>query len=640
LNPLRPENAPDEWEKKALKNFDDGVKEVFSLEKIGSREYLRYMKPLRMEENCMRCHISNKNSIASIRGGININIPWSHYNEIFIHNTKRESISSTFVFLIGVIVIVIFRKRLQGIYDELLRTSERFVDMANEIPGVVYQCIKKPDGKRIFLFIGDHVSNIYPGLTSEDLYRDGNIISRFTHPDDRITLREAMDESIKNQSHFNHAYRLRHDDGKEIWVRSSSMPKVLEDSSVVWNGYVCDITYQIKAREDKIKIDQYLQQKQKLESLGVLAGGIAHDFNNILCVIFTYCGLIRRKSDNKEFIEIHSDKIMEASQRAANLCRQMLNYAGDKETPKTFLSFRKEVAGIATMTQETLSNKNIKILVEYNHEEDCILGDCSRIQQVVMNLLINAIEAIGDGEGNVNVMLENVVFMQDQTHHDFLGNTITAGKYICMTVADNGCGMDKETQARIFEPFYSTKFTGRGLGMSSILGIINSHDGAIQFSSAVGIGTTFKIYFPIVLKKDEKEFAAKDSEVQVHTVKGCILIVDDEETLRTAIGEMISIMKYEVLMAENGKRAVEIFGENMDKISLILLDRTMPIMNGLDAYHEIRKISSSVAIIFYSGDDMSNLINITAEDVHASCMQKPFAMKELYFLVDKMLYGK
>jgi len=585
-------------------------------------------------------NLHSASRISFENAGISI-INLSSYYQLFVRDFKMEIITSLLVLLIGIVAIVFQRKKIVCIYDELKDANEGFAQMANEIPGVVYQCIKKPDGKRIFLFIGDHISNIYPGLTAEDLYKDGNIISKFTHPDDKAALREAMNESIKNQSHFNHAYRLRHDDGKEIWVRSSSMPKVLEDSSVVWNGYVCDITYQIRAKEDRIKIDQYLQQKQKLESLGVLAGGIAHDFNNILCVIFTYCELIKKNSkQNGIAISNRVDKILEAAQRATDLCSQMMNYAGSKETRKTNFRLFNEVNDTVKMVQHITAGRDVAVTFNQDGAKDFIFGDNSHVRQLVMNLLINAIESVGSDDGWVEVMLDKVEIFPDKIMHDFVGDIVKPGKYLCLTIADNGCGMDNEIQKRIFEPFFTTKFQGRGLGLSAIMGIIKEHDGSIQFYSAINQGTTFLIFFPSESEMHEivrpvvSDYFIPDAKIN------CILLADDEKSLRAATAEMIGILGFEVLLAENGKMAVEIFSENMDKISLIVLDRTMPIMNGLDAYREIRKLSPSIAIIFYSGDDMSNLVDIFEGDQYVSCLQKPYTMKELFGLINEMLNRK
>ncbi|MEI6209573.1 MAG: ATP-binding protein, partial [Desulfuromonadales bacterium] len=254
-----------------------------------------------------------------------------------------------------------------------------------------------------------------------------------------------------------------------------------------------DISELKKAEEQKLELEKQLFQAQKLESLGVLAGGIAHDFNNILAIIVGNCFLAKMYPDAAEN---NLSTIEKASERAAELCRQMLAYAGKNQFIEEHVNFGGLVDEMITMLKATIS-QNIVINFFCTDDIPLLKADSSQLRQIVMNLIINAVEAIGDAHGEILITLTKTAVKSRKEDKDHLGKTIPAGSYICLKVTDDGCGMDEENTRRIFEPFYSTKFTGRGLGMSAVLGIITAHKGALQLVSQPGLGTTFKIFLPV-----------------------------------------------------------------------------------------------------------------------------------------------
>ena len=288
-----------------------------------------------------------------------------------------------------------------------------------------------------------------------------------------------------------------------------------------------DVTERKRAEKERLAFDQQLQQTQKLESLGVLAGGIAHDFNNILAIILGHCYIVDHDIDSGMDQKNHVKLIEKAAGRAAELCRQMLAYAGQSELVQTRINLWLLVDENMKMLRSAIK-KNVNIELDLQYDVPEISGDSAQIQQVVMNLIINAAEAIGDENGTINITLKKATVSTDQADKDFLGNAIHAGNYACLTVSDSGCGMTVETQKRIFEPFYTTKFTGRGLGMSAVLGIIRSHDGSLQLSSMPGVGTTFKIFLPLTAVPDILETRQTFGPVSSMRGSGAILLVDDE----------------------------------------------------------------------------------------------------------------
>jgi len=248
-----------------------------------------------------------------------------------------------------------------------------------------------------------------------------------------------------------------------------------------------------QAEKDRQLFEQQLQQSQKLESLGMLAGGIAHDFNNLLTIIMGHCCMISMDPDNA------TDQvfpIQKAAERAAGLCSQMLAYAGKAMITKSEINMSLLVQETINMMKTTIP-KNVIIKPDLAADVPFIHGDASQFGQIVMNLLINSSEAVGEEQGEVSVTLKATVFKPGHVDKDHLGKVIPPGYYACLEVTDNGCGMDDETKSRIFEPFYTTKFTGRGLGMSATLGIIKAHNGSLQLTSHPGQGTTVSVLLPI-----------------------------------------------------------------------------------------------------------------------------------------------
>jgi PAS domain S-box-containing protein len=290
--------------------------------------------------------------------------------------------------------------------------------------------------------------------------------------------------------------RLMRADGSVFWAHLQGTPAQNGEYWIVFN----DISERRKIGEEKLLLEQQFQQAQKMESLGVLAGGIAHDFNNILAIIIGYCFLIKLDYETAEskipLIEI-------AVERAAALCRQMLAYAGKAQFVLAQVDMKEVVDEMVTMLKATTS-QNVSIRADLPAVVATIKGDASQLRQIVMNLIINASEAIGEEQGVINVSLGRSEIKAGQSDKDHNGNIIPAGEYICLEVTDDGCGMNDETRQRIFEPFYTTKFSGRGLGMSALLGIITAHKGALQLSSQPGKGTTFKVYLPAQISVAEE----------------------------------------------------------------------------------------------------------------------------------------
>jgi CheY-like chemotaxis protein len=254
-----------------------------------------------------------------------------------------------------------------------------------------------------------------------------------------------------------------------------------------------------------------------------------------------------------------------------------------------------------------------------------IKGDPSQLHQVVMNLIINASEAIGVGHGEVNVSLAKFEVIAGKTLDDYNGKSIPHGEYICLEVTDNGCGMDNDTKWKLFEPFYTTKFTGRGLGMSAVLGIVKSHHGALQVFSQLGQGTTFKVYLPaLVFKLSGSSGEGSSTFEAAWQGSGTILLAEDEEQVRFIAKELLEMFGFTVLEAVNGKEALDMYQKNSADISLVFTDMGMPVMDGYELFEELKKLKPELPIIISSGYGDAEVSTRIGSDNIAGIISKPY----------------
>jgi PAS domain S-box-containing protein len=389
-----------------------------------------------------------------------------------------------------------------------------------------------------------------------------------------------------------------------------------------------DITERVRAEEERKAFEKTLQHTQKLESLGVLAGGIAHDFNNILSVILGHCFVLKNIPGTAPASNANVEQIESAATRASDLCRQLLAYAGKNPLLQKEFSVYSLVDEIVQMLKSAIP-KNVTIKLDMSPDIPLIVGDSSQIQQVAMNLIINAGEAIGEKSGSINVRLKKTVIANGQQEIDYFGAPIPVGIYVCLVVTDNGCGMNEETRQRIFEPFYTTKFTGRGLGMSAILGIIKAHDGTLQLKSTPGVGTTFTVGIPVSRESTAVAASLIPEDFPEEPVRATVLLVDDEESLRNVGAALLEAFGYTIITAADGRQALEIYKERGREIDIIMLDLIMPEMGGIEAYHRLRSIDRDIPVIICSGYGVEAVVDTIAADTRAGFLQKPYIPREL-----------
>ena len=399
--------------------------------------------------------------------------------------------------------------------------------------------------------------------------------------------------------------------------------------------YVRDITKRKRAEEEHQELEIQVRHVQKLESLGLLAGGIAHDFNNLLVSILGNADLALRKIPGDSVAKGNLLEIEKASSRAAELCRQLLAYSGKGKFVIEILDLSHVVEEMAKMLEVSITKKCV---LQYSSSVDlpAIEADATQVRQVVMNLITNASDAIGDRSGIVAITTACKNCDEAFLTSCYLGEHLPPGRYVSVAVADTGCGMDAKTMDRIFDPFFTTKFTGRGLGLAAVSGIMRGHKGAIRVESEPGKGTTFEVLFPAVDGKpsDTRREPARSSE---WTGVGTILIVDDEETVRMVGQQMLEQAGFTVITAEDGSVGVETFVAHHGEICCVILDLTMPNMDGEETFRELRRIKPDVRVLMSSGYSEQEISSRFAGQRLMGFIHKPYRSSELYAKVRSVL---
>jgi PAS domain S-box-containing protein len=396
-----------------------------------------------------------------------------------------------------------------------------------------------------------------------------------------------------------------------------------------------DITERKRAEEARLSLERQVQHSQKLESLGVLAGGIAHDFNNLLAAILLNADLALADLPEASPARSSIEAIFGSARRASEVVNQMLAYSGRGKFLATSLGISDLVAEMSQLLEVAISKKvEIRSTLEAGLPE--FDGDATQVRQIVMNLITNASEAIGDATGVVTLTtgamfcdrayLDGDAIVRDRRH----GALRSEGMYVFLEVADTGCGMTPATIGRIFEPFFTTKFTGRGLGLSALLGIVDGHAGAISIRSEVGTGTTIRVLFPA---NDAAAVAPSPTAVRRPrpevVERRTLLVVDDEEALRRAVRQMLEHLGFDVLIAANGQEAIALFHEHQGEIAAVILDLTMPVLDGEQTFRELRMVRGDVKVILSSGYTSHEVSRRFADGGLAGFLKKPFDMDEL-----------
>ncbi len=392
-------------------------------------------------------------------------------------------------------------------------------------------------------------------------------------------------------------------------------------------GVSNDITDLVMAEEERSRVETQMQRSQKLESLGVLAGGIAHDFNNLLTTILGQADLTLMDLPPDRPPRENVARIRDAAHRAAELTNQLLAYAGRGQVKVQPVSLSHLVQNMGELLKVSVSKK-AEFEQDLARALPLVEGDAPQITQVILNLITNASDALGDKTGKITIRTGTSKIHGREDPDAYPTGSPPEGEYVYLEVVDNGGGMDPATKARMFDPFYTTRIRGRGLGLAAVLGIVCAHGGSVRVESDPGRGTTFRVLFPI---HEHATAAGADRPTTKDPLSatGKVLVVDDEAEVRTVAGEMLKRLGFETIEAGDGRAGLEEFRASRHSITAVLLDMTMSELGGEEAFHEIRGISRSTPVLLMSGYTDQRIPLQLGECGPTGFLSKPFTLDEL-----------
>ncbi len=520
--------------------------------------------------------------------------------------------------------------------EETLRLNEQ--KYRNLVENSLLGIVIAQDNPLQLLFANQSMQDI-SGFTPEELMILGPAkLGELIHPDDRgkflANFRSRLaGEEIPQRNE----YRIIRKDGEMRWVDLYSVRTKIGEKWTTQTSFL-DITKRKMMEQERTRLDQQFQKSQRLESLGVLAGGIAHDFNNLLASILGNASLCLAEMPSTEPYRVYLGEIEETTKRAAELCHQLLAYSGKGRFKIEILNLNELINGVLHLINVSIPKK-ISLQFHLDSHVSNILGDSTQMRQILMNLIINAAESIGGETGVINISTGQQNLTTEDLQNSYLGEKLPTGIYSWLEVKDSGSGMTEETMERIFEPFFTTKFTGRGLGLSAVLGIIRSHKGAIIIDSKINKGTTFRILFPPATGK-ECAIPQESSEIKEWKGSGLILLVDDEKGVRSTSSRMLKHLGFQVLLASNGQEALDLFQKHITNISLVLLDLTMPQMDGEETFQAMKLVDPAVRVLIASGYTETDVLSRFPEQNLVGLIQKPYDLAKLRLVLENVYTGE
>ncbi|MFC1554515.1 PAS domain S-box protein [candidate division KSB1 bacterium] len=525
--------------------------------------------------------------------------------------------------IVGIVRDITERKKAE---EQILEDKHRLESVINSIPDATVITNDKreilmcnPAFTEIFGYSLDEIK----GIKTSVFYADEDSYNKLGKE------RYSVNAEMKTDRYINYYKRKN----GEIFPAETIGTPFKDDSgkTLGFIGIMHDMTEEFKNQEEKQKLEEQLLQAQKMESIGRLAGGIAHDFNNILVGIMGYAELLVMKYPDKQKDEGNAaDVILQGAERASDLTKQLLGFARAGKFNPVAMDINKLIEKTVNVS-EKIFEKKVEVVYDLDNKLHPVKADTGQMDQVLTNLIINAVDAMPGG-GKIEFITQNVV-LDDSFSDQF--SEFHPGNYIKISVTDSGIGIPKEISDKIFEPFYTTKGKGKGtgLGLATVYGIVKNHNGQIQVSSKPGKGTTFTIYLP-----STEEKVAKESQYAV-PVKGdaTILVVDDEEHVRNLTTKMLEDLGYKVFSAKDGNEALSIYNDNKHLIGLVLLDMIMPQMDGKITNQKLRNINPDVKVVLTSGYAKDGKASeIIAEGAYRF-IQKPFKLGELSKTIAEVL---
>ncbi len=508
-------------------------------------------------------------------------------------------------------------------------TESELVDTLNSLPVHVWSATVSEDGEyesrrmsTVLSQISGRPSEFFAGGRPEDWLE-------IVHPEDKERLAEIVSDVIGGQiEEIDFEYRLVRTDGA-IRHMSDSVRATHTEQRRRLDGVSRDVTEVKKSEEERLLLEARFQRAQRLESLGVLAGGIAHDFNNLLVAMLGHARLAETDLPPESPVHQNLKSVVKAARQAGELCGQMLAYAGKVPIVTALVELEEIVEEMGELLRASIPASTF-IRYSFDKEVPPLQGDASQIRQVTLNLITNASEAIGEGGGEISLAVQSLKCTSEDLSEMEFSEGLMPGQYAALTVTDTGSGMDDATRKKIFEPFYTTKFTGRGLGMAAVVGIVRAHGGAIRIETEVGQGSSISVFFPAASEQGSRTDVRPESEPSpLWKGMGKVLLVEDEDSARELARIVLERAGLEVVEAADGLEAMAIFRTDPELFSCVLLDLTMPNMDGVETYSRLRAIRPDLRVILCSGYPEHAAMARFADLGLAGFLKKPYEPEEL-----------
>ncbi len=512
--------------------------------------------------------------------------------------------------------------------EELREAEARYRLLVEQLPLITYINILGESGRWVYL--SPQLEEILGYQPTEWTSEYGKFVNAI-HPEDRERVVAERAASVE-KGRIGLEYRLLSKDERTVWIRDEAV--VVRDPSgkpLYVQGYLLDISAERDAEAERERLEAELQHSQKMEAIGRLAGGIAHDFNNLLTAIIGYSELIVSELDPASSLARDTEEIKRAAEQAAAMTQQLLAFSRRQVLQPAMLSLNEVIETMKKML-ERLIGENIELATKLEPEIAVIRSDRSQLEQVIMNLVVNARDAMPGG-GTITIETANVSFDSSEAARAGL----RAGDYVATTVSDTGCGMDGETMSHIFEPFFTTKVQGEGtgLGLSTVHGIVEQSNGAIQVQSEIGEGAVFNVYLPVAPERVEE--APANLPLRETGGSETLLLVEDEEMVRQLVARVLRDLGYEVFDTASGDEAIS-FSDSFDReIDLLLTDVVMPGMSGRELVEVLAAKRPTTRVLFMSGYTDEASVHHGVLDGVAEFIGKPFTPQELAHKIRSLL---
>jgi two-component system cell cycle sensor histidine kinase/response regulator CckA len=491
-----------------------------------------------------------------------------------------------------------------GAASDFQEMFERLTKIASQVPGVVYQYQLRPDGTSCFPYASDRIREIFR-VTPEAVRDDASPVLACLHPDNRDYVLDSIQQSALSLSPWKCEFRMLFDNGDIRWLYGNSVPEKQQDGCVLWHGFITDVTEARENEDARKQLEADLRQAQKVESIGRLAGGVAHDFNNLLTTVmgFSELALSEVPAGSKAASKI--SRVIETAHRGAALTHQLLAFARKKIVKPESVNLCEVVTKLAPMI-ERLLEADIELALNLSPHDGAALVDVGGLEQVLVNLVVNARHAMPLG-GRLTIAAQETSLDE---HYVKTHTEVKPGAYVMLSVTDTGCGMTPEIMARLFEPFFTTKPPGKGtgLGLAMCYGIVRQAGGHIRVSSEPDKGSVFTVYLPRTQPvKSTREVC--DTSVVPTKARETIMVVEDEPGILSLACDILVGSGYRVIAACNGMEALELLKQTTDKVDLVVTDLMMPKMGGRELAEKIWQTRPQVKMLYTSGYSQDSLLS-------------------------------